>query len=267
MERKRKAIISGVLLVITLIVNALGSMGIINGNSQKAVSDKYQTLITPSPSTFSIWGLIYLLLIISVALMIFKHNDDYFAKLIDSITYLFWLSCVLNIIWIVFFSYEMLGLATIVISGMLITLTLIVKNISKMQTQRKRLLPLTFGLYSGWLLIATVVNISAWLVKLRWNGLGISPEIRATVVLIISIALSTIIARNIKNEVFILPVAWAYFGIYNNLISASGFNNKFIVLPKIAIIGAAVLIAIFAIEFYKNKYCITPTVESEKKVK
>ena len=37
------------LYLFTLVINTLGAMGVINGMSQKAVSDAYPTLITPSP--------------------------------------------------------------------------------------------------------------------------------------------------------------------------------------------------------------------------
>ncbi len=64
MERTKKAWINLVLLAVTLAVNTLGALGVINGLSQKEVSDRFPTLITPSPSTFSIWGVIYGLVIL-----------------------------------------------------------------------------------------------------------------------------------------------------------------------------------------------------------
>ena len=64
MDTTKKAWINAGFLLVTLIVNALGGLGFINGLSQKEVSDMFDTIITPSPSTFSIWGLIYSLLII-----------------------------------------------------------------------------------------------------------------------------------------------------------------------------------------------------------
>ncbi len=51
---------------LTLIINAFGAFGLINGFSQNEVSDMYQTLITPAPSTFSIWSVLYLLLGFSI---------------------------------------------------------------------------------------------------------------------------------------------------------------------------------------------------------
>ncbi|WP_373471495.1 hypothetical protein [Carnobacterium alterfunditum] len=58
MKQKTKTYINAILLVITLIINGMGAFGLINGLSQKEVSDMYPTLITPAPSTFSIWSVI-----------------------------------------------------------------------------------------------------------------------------------------------------------------------------------------------------------------
>jgi len=147
MTRKRKSWINLILLGITLIINALGASGVINGLSQKEVSDMFPTLITPAPFTFSIWSVIYTLLIISIVIMIVKNNDNYFGKAIDKISYLFWLSCALNIIWIISFSYVLISLSTIF--AFLVVLIKIIEQIAKIQEGNRWLLDGTFGLYSG----------------------------------------------------------------------------------------------------------------------
>ena len=179
MNNTRKAWINGLFLAVTLAINALGAIGAINGLSQKQISDKYLTLITPSPSTFSIWGVIYSLLIISIFTMIIKNKTPYYQRAIGQLTVLFRLSCVLNIAWIVAFSYVQIELSVLFILGLVIVLSLICKQLLKIQENRRWLLPLSFGLYAGWLVIATVVNISAALVKLKWDGFGLSDETKA----------------------------------------------------------------------------------------
>src|SRR5574344_2139629 len=104
MDRTKKAWINGLFLIVTLVINTLGAVGLINGLTQKQISDMYVTLITPSPTTFSIWSIIYSLLIISVIVMIVKRNEPYYQKAIEEITLLFRISCILNIAWIVAFS-------------------------------------------------------------------------------------------------------------------------------------------------------------------
>lgn len=260
MSRKRKSWINLVLLVVTLAINAMGASGIINGLSQKEVSDMYQTIITPAPFTFSIWSVIYTLLIISIVTMIIKNNDDYYGEAIDRISYLFWISCALNAIWIISFSYLLIGLSTVFIFAFLLVMIIIIKQIAKIQNGKRWLLASTFGLYSGWLLIATVVNIAAWLVKLGWSGFGIADETWASIILLIAVGLTLLVLTDIKNAIFPLPIAWGYYGIYKFLISPEGFQGQYNILPNVAIIGLVILLVLAVIQFYKNNYKIMPDI-------
>ncbi len=161
MDSTKKAWLNGFFLLATLAVNALGATGMINGLTQKQISDMYVTIITPSPATFSIWSVIYSLLIISVIVMIVKKDDSYYRRAVEQITVLFIISCLFNMAWIVTFSYVQIELSVLFIFGFVITLALICQRLLQIQDGKRWLLPLTFGIYTGWLFIATVVNI--WL--------------------------------------------------------------------------------------------------------
>lgn len=254
MKTKTKAWVNLVLLGLTLIVNAMGAFGLINDLSQREVSDMYPTLITPAPSTFSIWSVIYTFLIISIIVLLVKYKDPYYGRAVDEISYLFWVSCLLNIVWIVTFSYNLIGLSTLFIFGFLLVMVFIVKKVGKIQKKRRWLLPVTFGLYAGWLFIATVVNIAAWLVKIEWNGFGIADETWASIILLVAVGLTLFVLLDIKNAIFPVPIAWAYFGIYNYLLSPEGYQGEYNVLQIVALIGIVLLVGIAAIQFYKNHY-------------
>ena len=256
MNNTRKAWING------LAINALGAIGAINGLSQKQISDKYLTLITPSPSTFSIWGVIYSLLIISIFTMIIKNKTPYYQRAIGQLTVLFRLSCVLNIAWIVAFSYVQIELSVLFILGLVIVLSLICKQLLKIQENRRWLLPLSFGLYAGWLVIATVVNISAALVKLKWDGFGLSDETWAAIILVVAVLLVIGVQLNNRNAVFPLPVAWAYFGIYQFLKALEGFNGQYSFLQVVSMVGMVVLIGTAAIQLYRNHFSLLPSLNN-----
>ncbi|NLT13512.1 MAG: tryptophan-rich sensory protein [Clostridiales bacterium] len=260
MERTKKAWINGLFLIVTLVINTLGAVGVINGLTQKQISDMYPTLITPSPATFSIWSVIYSLLLISMIVMIVKKDDPYYQKAIDKITSLFRISCVLNIAWIVAFSFVLVELSVLFILAFVIVLALIGGKLLQIQEGKRWLLPLSFGLYNGWLVIATVVNISAALVKLQWNGFGIADAVWAAVILIVAVLLVIAILLKLCNAAFPLPVAWAYFGIYQNL-NASGGPG---LVQIIALIGMVVLIGTAAVTLYRNRFSVLPTEDKAK---
>ena len=264
MNKRIKAIFSLAFLVVTLVINTIGALGLINGLDQKTVSDKYMTLITPAPLAFSIWSIIYPLLIITALVMIFKSEDEYYGKIIDSISPLFWISSVFNILWIVAFSYEQIGISVILILGALISLALILQKLRAIPAERKYLIPVTFGLYGGWLFVAVVVNIAAFLVSLGWNGFGWPEAIWAIVIMAVAVILVIGVALKNRNVIFPLPVAWAYFGIFLQQSSIEDSSNA---LKAFAVIFGIVLVLISAIILLMNKYKFIGYQVEEKETK
>ena len=258
MSSTKKAWINSLFFIIALVVNALGAFGFINGLSQKDISDKYLTLITPDPSTFSIWSIIYLLLGASIIVMIVKKDDPYYQTALNKISTLFILSSLLNSAWIFSFSYLQLVLSSMFILVFAVVLTLICVRLLEINDGKHFLLPLTFGLYTGWLFIASVVNIAATLVKANWDAFGIAPELMASGTLIVAIVLVLIVMRSIKNVIFPLPIAWAFFGIHKFLISPEGFKGEFTTLQTVTLIGLVVLLLISAFQLYRNHFALIP---------
>lgn len=261
MENIKKAWINLIFLATTLVVNTLGALGVINGLSQKQISDMFPTLITPSPSTFSIWGVIYALLITSLVVLITKNSNSYYEQANNRLTVLFPLSCLLNIAWIIAFSYVQIELSVLFILGLALTLALICKQLLHIQETGRWLLPLSFGLYTGWLMIATVVNFSAALVKIGWNGFGLADEIWAAIILVIAVLLVIGVQLNIQNAAFPLPVAWAYFGIYQFLKAPEGLGGQYGFLQALSLAGMTVLIGAAAIQLYRNHFSLLPSIK------
>ena len=126
---KAKSWINLIVFLITLIVNYLTASGFVNGMSQKVVSNKYNTLITPAGFAFSIWGIIYSLIGISLIYMLVKGKETKVKNLIGLLTPIILINFVFNILWNISFSYEKLGISAIFIFLLLINLILINKNL------------------------------------------------------------------------------------------------------------------------------------------
>ncbi len=265
-DTRRAAWINAAIFTVTLVVNGLGAAGFINGLSQKEISDRYITLITPSPATFSIWSVIYTFLLVSIAVMILKSEDPYYRAAVKEISSLFRISSVLNILWIVTFSFLLVELSVLFIFSFLVVLTMILSRLLKIQTGRRWLLPLTFGLYAGWLIIATVVNIASALVKIQWQGFGIAPATWSVAILLVGVVLASLIMFALHNAILPLPVAWAYFGIYQFLVSPVGFKGAYPTLQIVALVGSGLLIGAAAIQLYRNHWHPIPAGSAVKAV-
>lgn len=242
MNKHQLSITNLVMLGVTLIFNFLTGTGQLNDMSQADVSAMYQTKITPAGFAFSIWGVIYTLLAISLGWMFYKHKERKTAQVIDGVGYWFILASLANIAWTVAFSYLQLPLSTVLIFILLFALTQILMNLSKVRINTNSLYSITFGLYAGWVLIATVVNIAASLVQAEWNGFGISELVWATIIIVIAVGIVFYVTSRTTNAIIPLPVAWAYYAIF------VGEDLT------IALFGMVVLLGVAFYQFYKNRY-------------
>ncbi|PID29983.1 tryptophan-rich sensory protein [Candidatus Saccharibacteria bacterium] len=209
---KMLAVTNVVLFVATIIVNTLGAQGFINGSSQADVSKMFPTMITPAGFTFSIWGVIYTLLGVSLLVMLAKHTQKVYQKQIERISVLFWLSCAINMIWIVAFSCQFIGLSAILIVALLASVFCIIRRLADLHPGAETVATLGFGLYGGWLAIASVVNFCAFLVSQNFQFWG-EEQLFYTILLAIFIVGATSLTNVHKNTLFNVAIAWAFFGI------------------------------------------------------
>lgn len=251
------------LYLLTLAINTLGAIGIINGMSQRAISDAYPTLITPSTSTFSIWGVIYALLLISLVFMIITNKDERTTKLINKISVPFWVSCGANILWIITFSYEWIGISTLLILAYAVSLAILVGRLNTPDGIGQKVNALAFGVYLGWLIIASVVNVAALLVQVKWDGFGLAAGTWALIILIVALLLTCLIQLRLRNAAITLPLAWAYFGIWQQHRAQGIFAGQYPAIVAATIIIGVIYVLIAVYIFIQNGRCLLPKSRTE----
>ena len=191
---------------IMILMNYLANALPLNNVTTGQLSDSYPNLFVPAGVTFSIWGIIYLLLLIFCVVQFTGSNQ----LVISGITWLFAVTCILNALWIVTWHYRLVPLSLIVMIALLVTLIVI--------NFRIRELPYTFikaafGVYLGWICIATIANVTALLVNYGWTGFGL-PEVIWAIGMIVTGALITSFALyTLTNPYIGLSVIWAFIGI------------------------------------------------------
>lgn len=213
------AIVNIIGLLGTVVVNGLSSSLPINGKTAGELSDQYPNLFVPAGLTFSIWGVIYILLAIFViyGLIVVVKKEPEKSSFVGNVGILFFLSCLANIGWIFAWHYEIVSLSLILMLVLLVILiTVYLKlSIGKSDSFRieKYLVHLPFSVYLGWITIATIANVTALLVYLNWNAFGIGEPFWAVAIIIvgIGITLSVLLTRN--DIYYCLVVVWALLGI------------------------------------------------------
>ncbi|MGF3076151.1 TspO/MBR family protein [Facklamia sp. P12955] len=244
---------------LTIFVNYLGGSGLINDMSQQEVSAKYTTLITPAGFAFSIWGVIYTLVLITLTYLAFKRDDKKIMHTISLISPLFIVSCLFNMGWIFSFSYELIGLSVVMIFILLLALMKLIEKINYNSKNISYNLPAyAFTLYAAWVLIATFLNISIFLVKIGWDGFGISDSVWSLVVIIIAIVFVVGYVFMYKNAFFPISIAWAFYGIYSNY--EEGVHSPELVtsIKAVLLAGLAILVVSAIYRFVRNKNSIFP---------
>ncbi|MFU2206980.1 hypothetical protein [Streptococcus pluranimalium] len=246
----RQILFNSITFLVMLFFNYLGGSGKINNMSQADISDKYFTLITPAGYAFSIWGVIYLLLAISVLYAFTQIRKKAQQELIHKTGRLFIASCAFNALWIVSFSYEWLSVSTVLIFCLLFSLMLLLR---KLRGYTGNILAkVVFSLYTSWVLIATFVNISATLVKMNWDGFGVSDSIWTMGILLIAILFTGGYTYKSKNSLFTLGVIWAFIGILSQYLKGVHDVPYTLFITAIILIGIMVLILISIRTFIVN---------------
>jgi hypothetical protein len=202
-------------LLATVAVNALANTLPLGGRTTGEISDSFAILFVPAGYVFSIWGVIYAGLLgyaIYQALPSQRGN----LRLARS-GYLFVLSSLANVAWLFawHFGYTPLSLLVmLVLLSLLITIYLRLE-IGRRQVSRAEslLVRLPFSLYLGWITVATVANASAALYSLGWDGLGLTPQTWALIMLFVAAAIGGIVSLTRRDLAFNLVLVWAFTGI------------------------------------------------------
>lgn len=222
-----------------LVMNYLANALPLNGKTTGQLSDSFPNLFVPAGLTFSIWGIIYLLLIVSCVVQFTGPEKQYMSQ----IGWIFGLSCLLNAIWIVFWHYGKLPLSIIVMAGLLVSLVFMNYSIKDSQYG---LVKASFGIYLGWICIATIANITALLVSYDWNGFGISEEAWTIIMIFTGTFIAALTIYRLRNPFIGLSVAWAFTGIA--LKRQDDFRSIFIS----AIIGLILIMVITIVVFFRK---------------
>jgi hypothetical protein len=217
MKKKSLVILNAAFLIITLIINYQSNTGFFNGNTMKTVSDRYDNLFTPASYAFSIWGLIYLFLISHIIYTICIIKREHENSIIKDIGIWFSLSSILNSAWVVSWLNDYIGLSVCIMVALLLVLLKIIANI---HSNRDRpalkvvvLVFLPFSLYAGWISVALIANIAAYLTKIKWDGWG-APEMTWTIVMILIAGLINILTIWKKKLIsFGLVGTWALIAV------------------------------------------------------
>ncbi len=254
MKKNLIKILSGITYISMFVVNFLANSLPINNRSTGDISNAYPNLFAPAGLTFSIWGLIYLLLA-GYVIYQFINNSQKTEEFFNKINPFFIASSLANIAWIFAWHYDYIGLSVLIMATLLFLLIKIANiiRVQKFSSLEKIFIWAPFSIYFGWITVAAIANITVFLVSITWNGFGVSEFIWTIIILLIGALIGILRMQKDKNIAYGLVFIWAYLGILLKHISANGFNGQY---PEIisTVIVCLILFIIFigSLAFKKN---------------
>lgn len=247
------------IIAINFLANTLPIGGVTTGEA----SDALPNLFTPAGITFSIWGIIYLLLL---GYTVYQFNFLRRKRTLkqDALFFntgrFFLLNAFANIAWIFTWHYQIIWLSVLVMFVLLYSLI----RISDMLNNRclsfsdTVFLLIPFNVYFGWITIATIANITAFLVSVDWGGFGISALTWTIVILIAGAGIGILQLYKSRSVSYGLVLVWAYFGIWLKHSSADGLDGAYPAITQTVLLCIFVFIGVLLVLTFKKITSKTP---------
>jgi hypothetical protein len=243
-------ILNSITLVMMLLVNGAAGAGKYFDNSVADISYRYNTLFAPAGYAFSIWGFIFLFAIAFVGYQWFLLSTGDAGPIAQTSGW-FILSNLANTAWIFCWVNDLIGLSVILILILLFSLVILTIRL-KLELTDEPVRHIIFvwwpiAIYLGWVMVATIACIAAWLVSINWQaGIAIAPILTMLMIVIGTLLYLYLLAtRNLRESA--LVGVWAFVAIA---------VRQWTAYPEIAwtaIACAAVLFIAISVHGYKNR--------------
>ena len=170
--------------------------------------------MAPAGYAFTIWAVIYLSVTIYVIYSLSARQKP--VMLHNGLAKLLTFLALGGIAWITAYTKFQLGISVVIIFGML-ALALLALKIAHIAITEKNLpqtMIIPFGLYAGWLSVASISNLSLLIKSKGWLE-GILPEpVWACIMLVIAGAAGIAVAIRYRTIVYTAVISWATLAIW-----------------------------------------------------
>ena len=188
------------------------------GKKVGELSNVHDTLFTPANYAFSIWGVIFLALFgfscFHLWRVFLSPKDDSF---VGDIGPWFIISNILNCFWVWVWLSQWPLVSVFVILALLFSLVKIIRSIRiKINDAPVEVLAFVWWpllLYTGWINVASIANISAYFTILEWNGGSSGPELWAIGALSLLTVINLFLLLRGHFRIFAFSGIWGLIGI------------------------------------------------------
>ena len=234
------------LSAVFMFVATLAGFGVIGSRVEQTSAGALAadaTLLTPATPAFSLWSLIYFGLFAYVAWQWLPSQAA--SARARAIGWLAAVSMILNGLWLLVVQFGWLWLSVAVIVALVLDLGLLVQALSRIPASgllEKVLVDGTFGVYLGWVSVATVANITATLVASGVRPGDLISEMVAVVVLAAAAVIGWLLATRLGGRwavaaAMVWALGWIAVGRFTGVLEST-ITGSAAVVAAVAVLAA-----------------------------
>ena len=216
--------------VAMLAMNIGANCFLLNGTTTGEVTTDLQLSFQPAGFTFSIWGFIYLLQLLSIfayfkwkpMLYDIDEKKDLIGILIGSGAI-----CLLNLGWIITWHHYLWSSTVVILVSMFLILAWINFTCNHFSSKEMdfMIIKASNRIYFAWVTIAAILNLVITLIREKVIGAEIS-EVTLTIgILVLSCFLGLGFLLCLNSLSYGAVYLWAYFGILSNHLNQNGWGG------------------------------------------
>ncbi len=243
--------------ILTVVVNTLATTLPLNGKETGDLSDAIPNLFVPAGITFSIWGVIYVLL---GGFALYQGRDLFKKDKVEmgfqeKISFWFIIASAANIAWIFLWHWVLVPLSLVAMLVLFASLLIIYLRlgigVTEVERNEKYLVHTPISVYIGWITVATIANVTAVLVTADLPSYGLSEPVWTILVIIVGLLITVLMLLTRKDIAYSLVIVWAYLGIVIKRLDPELEPQVAIVVTTI--ISIVVVLAFIAWTAIKNR--------------
>ena len=236
------AVLNAIALAAALVCNGLANALPLNGMGTGELSALYPNLFVPAGLTFSIWGVIYLWLLVLVGYGFTQIRSDRADNPLVQMGPWLVVNLLANAAWIFAWHWTLVGLSLLLMGVILASLVVLYSRLGVGQRAApaadRWLAHAPISIYMGWITVATIANITALVVSLGIPSFGSLPAVLTAGVMLAAVLIAGRMLWARRDVLFGLVVTWAFLGIYLKRTGAPEDGSALVAGVALAGLGA-----------------------------
>lgn len=225
------------------------------------VLSKYETLFTPAPVTFGVWGIIYTalgILCLYHIVIAYKHDKWHPTNTdLERMGLFFIVTNLANAAWLVAWTQERLLVSLALVLLQLVGLIAIHIRLHLYDRSRpagsKTCTQFPLSIYLAWISMIAIINTAAWLFAIGWEGWGLTAPQWTLILVSFAVGLALLMIYFRHNIYFGFVVTWTLYGIILNLRDLNSNAYDHVINTAWMGLGLTVLSCLIQI-FSNNRY-------------